>query len=129
MIKEVNSDEILEFVLKYFPKYIVSSDPFEKVYAYYIDSKIVGFISISSIYERCEINYIAVSESFRRRGFAQELLDYIISKNSFNNISLEVREDNVGAINFYLKNGFKKVSIRKNYYGNVDGYLMVKKVI
>ena len=128
MIKEVSSDEVLDFILKFFPKYKISSDPFEKVYVYY-DNVIIGFISCSIIYDRCEINYIAVEKKFRRRGIAQKLLDYVINNNNFDSISLEVRKDNIEAINFYLKNGFEKVSIRKNYYGNVDGYLMVKKVI
>lgn len=128
MIKEVSSDEVLDFILKFFPKYKISSDPFEKIFVYY-DSKIIGFISCSIIYDRCEINYIAVEKKIRRRGIAQKLLDYVINNNNFDSISLEVRKDNIEAINFYLKNGFEKVSIRKNYYGNVDGYLMVKKVI
>ncbi len=127
MIKEVSYNDISDFVLKFFPGYLVSSDPFEKIYAFF-DDKIIGFISCSVIYERCEINYIAVGEGYRRRGVAQKLLDYVISNNDFNSISLEVRSDNIGAINFYLKNGFKRVSIREKYYGNVDGYLMVKKV-
>ena len=128
MIKEVNPKEILNFILKYFPNYKISSDPFEKVYAYF-DYDIIGFISFSSIYERCEINYIAVDEKYRRRGIAQKLLDFCFNSNDFDNISLEVREDNVEAINFYLKKGFEKVSTRDNYYGSVDAILMVKKVM
>lgn len=127
MIKEVSSIELLDFILKFFPNYVVSSDPFEKIFAYY-DKDIVGFISISIIYERCEINYIAVEKEYRRRGIAKKLLDYVIKCNDFDSISLEVKADNTEAIHFYLKNGFEKVSIRKNYYGSVDGYLMVKKV-
>ena len=127
MIKEVSPKEIYDFILKYFPSYKISSDPFEKIFAYY-DKDIVGFISVSIIYERCEINYIAVEKEYRRRGIAQKLLDYVIKFNDFDSISLEVRADNTAATSFYLKNGFDKVSIRKNYYGSVDGYLMVKKV-
>lgn len=125
MIKEVS--DISDFVLKFFPDYRISSDLFEKIYAYF-DSKIIGFISCSFIYERCEINYIAVEKECRRMGIAQKLLDYVILNNDFNSISLEVRVDNKEAVNFYLKNGFEIVSIREKYYGSVDGYLMVKKV-
>lgn len=128
MIKETNSKEILNFIIKYFPNYKISSDPFEKVYAYF-DGDIIGFISFSSIYERCEINYIAVREDYRRKGIAQRLLDYCFNNNDFESISLEVRADNLAAINFYLKNGFEKVSTRDKYYGNVDAVMMVKKVI
>lgn len=127
MIKEVKFSDILEFILRFFPNYKVSLDPYEKVYAYF-DDDIIGFISSSIIYERCEINYIAVEENYRRRGIAQKLLEFVISNNQFNSISLEVRADNKAAINFYLKNGFEKVSVREKYYGDVDGYLMVKKV-
>ena len=127
MIKEVKSSDILEFILRFFPNYKVSFDPYEKVYAYF-DDDIIGFISSSIIYERCEINYIAVKENYRRRGIAQKLLEFVISNNQFNSISLEVRADNKAAINFYFKNGFEKVSVREKYYGDVDGYLMVKKV-
>ena len=31
-------------------------------------------------------------------------------------------------INFYLKNGFKEVTRRKNYYKDEDGILMIKKL-
>lgn len=127
MIKEVNPKDVLNFIIKYFPNYKISLDPFEKVYAYF-DGDIIGFISFSSIYERCEINYIAVRDDYRRKGIAQKLLDFCLN-NNFESVSLEVRADNSAAINFYLKNGFEKVSIREKYYGNVDGYLMVKKVI
>lgn len=127
MIKEVSSDEVLDFILKFFPNYKISSDPFEKIFVYF-DHEILGFISASIIYERCEINYIAVEKKYRRRGIAQKLLDYVTTNNNLDTISLEVKSDNIDAINFYLKNGFKKVSIRKKYYGNMDGYLMVKKV-
>lgn len=128
MIKETNSKEILNFIIKYFPNYKISSDPFERVYTYF-DDDIIGFISFSSIYERCEINYIAVREDYRRKGIAQRLLDYCFNNNDFESISLEVRADNLAAINFYLKNGFEKVSTRDKYYGNVDAVMMVKKVI
>jgi ribosomal-protein-alanine N-acetyltransferase len=41
-------------------------------------------------------------------------------------ISLEVRSSNEEAINFYKKNKFMEVAIRKNYYGNEDAILMVR---
>ena len=127
MIKEVNPIDVLNFIIKYFPNYKISSDPFEKVYVYYEDN-IIGFISSSIIYDRCEINYIAVEKEYRKKGIAQKLFNYVINNNQFDSISLEVREDNVEAINFYLKNGFEKVSTRDKYYGSVDAIMMVKKV-
>ena len=51
------------------------------------------------------------------------------SLNDCESISLEVRSTNKRAISFYKKNGFKIVSIRKKYYDDSDGLLMVKEVI
>ena len=41
---------------------------------------------------------------------------------------LEVREDNIKAINFYQKNDFKIISKRKNYYQNVDALIMERNI-
>ena len=106
MIKEVNPKEILNFILKYFPNYKISSDPFEKVYAYF-DYDIIGFISFSSIYERCEINYIAVDEKYRRRGIAQKLLDFCFNSNDFDN--LKYHDPRCRELYKYTENGTTEV--------------------
>jgi len=41
---------------------------------------------------------------------------------------LEVREDNVAAVNLYQKLGYKKVGRLENYYGNAHG-LHLKKML
>ena len=51
-----------------------------------------------------------------------------LEKENISSISLEVNVLNKEAIKFYLKNGFKIVSTRKKYYGDSDGYLMVKEM-
>ena len=45
-----------------------------------------------------------------------------------NNISLEVRKDNIDAYKLYSKFGFKRVATREKYYNGMDGYLMIKEV-
>ena len=89
----------------------------------------VPFLSYSIIYERAEINYIVVDNLYRKKGIASKLLSYAlddIKHRKCESISLEVLEDNVPAINLYLKNGFVKKAIREKYYGNKNGILMVK---
>ncbi len=44
------------------------------------------------------------------------------------NITLEVSMLNKNAINLYEKLGFKKIAVRKNYYKDSDGILMLKEV-
>ncbi len=132
MIENINNiKEIEQFILKYFPNFSITNDPFEKCYIYKIKNKNIGFISYSIIYERAELNYIVVSEDYRLKGIGQKLLNFCIEdlkKNKVKAISLEVNKNNK-AVNFYLKNNFKIEAIRKQYYGKEDAYLMIKKVI
>ena len=45
-------------------------------------------------------------------------------------IKLDLHENNIKAENFYLKNGFKKIALRKKYYNNIfDAVIMEKKFI
>lgn len=102
---------------------------FSNWYIYELDKNIVGFINYDTIYEQAELEYIFVDKNYRNKGIASELLNKMtddLRQKNINQITLEVRVDNEAAISFYEKNGFKKVSIRKNYYGNVDAFLMLK---
>jgi ribosomal protein S18 acetylase RimI-like enzyme len=93
----------------------------------YIDDGIKGIIIYNLLYDRVEIDYIIVDKNYRKKGIGSLLLKQV-EKNKLNNITLEVRESNIDAINFYKKNGFEIVAIRKNYYGTENGYLMLKKL-
>lgn len=127
MIEEANLLEVLPFIKKHFPNFSLKKDPYEKVYVYK-EKDILGFISYSIIYERGEINYIAVSEKVRLKGIGTKLLNFALEdaiKCKVEKMSLEVSVNNVKAINFYLKNGFEIKATRKNYYEDGDAYLMV----
>ena len=84
------------------------------IYAYLIDEKICGYLMVLDSIDVYEILAIATIEKYRNKGIAQELLDKIKTKDIF----LEVRESNKKAINFYKKNNFKQISIRKGYYSD-----------
>ena len=70
-----------------------------------VDDKINGIIVYNLFYDRIEIEYIIVPEEYRKQGIGSNLLSEI-EKENINNITLEVRESNVAAINFYKKNGY-----------------------
>jgi len=129
MIEELKNKEEVEQILRsYFTTYKVTKDPFEKIFVYKRED-IIGIISYSIMYERAEINYIAVDSLSRRQGIGSKLLKYALDdiKNiGCESISLEVLEGNVSAINLYLKNGFVKKAIREKYYGNKNAILMIK---
>lgn len=109
----------------------LTSHPFFRYVVLMEDSKIVGFLSYSLIYDKMELNYIYVDEQFRGKGYASKLMDYLINEAEINkciNITLEVEINNKSAINLYHKYKFIDTAIRKNYYGNNDGILMMKKL-
>ena len=132
MIEKVNDlDLVLPFIRKYFLNFRYDSNPYERMFCYKKNNKIIGFISYSIIYERAELNYIVVDEEYRRKGIAQKLLDFVLAdlkNNMVENFSLEVNVNNKAAISFYLKNGFEIKTVRSNYYKDSDAYLMVLEV-
>ena len=117
---------------KIFNDYRKNYDPiindFTKIYVFTIDNNIVAFLIFTIMYNKCEIVYIFVEEKYRNRGIAQNLIKEIIKDFDVENITLEVSENNISAIKLYEKLDFKKVAIRKNYYKDNDGFLMLKEV-
>jgi len=109
-----------------------SSNPYVKLYTYSVDKKIVAFIQYEDIYDRFELDNIYVLKEYRNRGIASSLMEFMINegkKKEIINITLEVREDNVNAINLYKKYGFTEKAIRNNYYDNCNGILMEKEMM
>ena len=133
MIKDLTEINIINSFLKEFNTYVINiDDPFKKYIGYEIDNKIVSFLNYSLIYDRIEIEYIYTNPDCRNKNLASILLNYLCDlgiNNNCSNITLEVRCSNVSAINFYEKNGFKKVSVRKNYYNGEDGILMIRELV
>lgn len=86
---------------------------------YHIDEK-AYLILIDSI-DVYEIFEIAVHPLFRKLGYASYLINQIPDDKD---VFLEVNETNDSAINLYVKNGFKIVSKRKNYYKNNSAIIM-----
>lgn len=80
---------------------------------------VVGFVTLQYIVDEGYIGDVAVAESFRRRGIADLLLqklrqEGLSKKLSF--LTLEVRASNAPAIALYEKNGYRKISVMKDYY-------------
>ena len=110
--------------------YCITESSFDNVFfksLVYVDDKIRGIIVYRVIYDRIEIEYIIVDENYRKIKIGTKLIEEI-QKENVKNITLEVRKSNETAINFYKKNGFRIETIRKNYYEDEDGYLMLKEL-
>ena len=74
----------------------------EEIIGYYDNDKLVGFLIFKKLY-----NYLFNLD--------------------FDKIMLEVSVDNKNAIKLYKKFNFKIINIRKNYYDNIDAYVMEAK--
>ena len=130
MIIPLNRDNLSSFddefiVLKHIKEEIYNN-PFARIFVYFVDNKIVGYIYYSVIYDRIELNQIEVLFEYRNKGIATILMEKLLAEAL--DITLEVRIDNEIAINLYRKFGFEKVAIRKGYYNGVDGILMERRV-
>ena len=138
MIKKLTNNDI-DYIEQIFnlEKEIFKSSAFNKsyldtlikgnnsfIYVYLIENKVCGYLIILDSIDVYEILAIATIEEYRNKGIAQELLAKIRIKNIF----LEVRESNQTAINFYKKNKFKEISIRKNYYSKPTENAIIMKL-
>lgn len=127
MIIKITDEKDINDLLSYF-KTEKDANPFTE-YLAYKDDVIKGFISYSIMYDLVEINYVYVKEEYRRHNIASKLLEYLIDQvNNLKNITLEVNENNLEAINLYKKFGFTVASKRYHYYGSDDALLMIRKL-
>ncbi len=74
----------------------------------------------------------AVKPSSQRKGVGTALLkklETILKRLNIQEIILEVRLSNIGAISLYEREGFKRKAISKNYYEDGEDALVMKKQI
>ncbi|HPF83651.1 MAG TPA: GNAT family N-acetyltransferase [Bacilli bacterium] len=132
MITEIADINIINKFLKEFNIQINAINEFSHYLVYKKDDEIIGFLNYDLIYDRVELDYIFVVDTYRKNKIASKLMDKLIlitNKNNCSNITLEVNISNEKAINLYKKYGFIDAAIRKNYYGNEDGILMIREMI
>lgn len=117
-------------IIKEFSEYFVFDDPFLRCYGYYINEKLISFISFSILYDRAELNYIWTNSKYRKNGIATQLIEKMLKEcSNVSNVTLEVDINNIEAINLYNKFGFVEVTKRHNYYNNGhDALLMMKEM-
>ena len=82
--------------------------------------KIIGFVYFFHVKDEIEIIRICIIKSQQNKNYGSLLIDEI-KKLKIKKIFLEVSTENINAINFYLKNGFQRIGIRKGYYANQKG--------
>ena len=94
-------------------------NPVNLAYSLIYKSEIIGYLIAMPVIESADILNIAIDSSYQRKGFGKVLIKHLIqalNKRGISEVLLEVSQSNVSAIKFYLAQGFKEISIRKNYY-------------
>lgn len=139
MIKELSYDNLNEFYKvakeykldfkKYYDEDSLINNKYQKTYLYSMDNKIVGFIIIEITFEIMNIIHLFVKEKYRKNGIATLLLNHILLNQYIENYFLEVKSNNIPAINLYKKLGFIVINIRKKYYNGIDALVMKKEGI
>lgn len=102
------------------------NEKYFKVFVAVDNDKIIGFLSITELYETVDILDIFVMEDYRRRHYASQLLNYMISdvSDTVELFTLEVSSQNKAAVQMYENFGFEVICKRLFYYENSDAYLM-----
>ena len=97
------------------------------------DDEVLSYCTVTSVLDEAQIVNIATAKNSLRRGYASQVLDFVISeckKRRINSISLEVRVSNNAAIALYESKGFSKEGIRRSFYSHPreDAYVMIKEI-
>ncbi|MDO9265924.1 MAG: ribosomal protein S18-alanine N-acetyltransferase [Sulfurimonas sp.] len=93
-----------------------------------LQGNIAGYVLVLIKRKNAKLYSIGVDETHRGKKIANELLESVFKELAtlgFENILLEVRVDNYGAISLYKKRGFEIKKILKEFYGDgCNAYLM-----
>lgn len=99
----------------------------EADYAYYyvaeLDGEIAGCCGIRNIAGDGEITNVVVAPSYRRKGIALKMMEYMLEeavKAGIGDCTLEVRVSNQPAIRLYERLGFKGEGVRPHFYDKPD---------
>lgn len=110
--------------------YVINEYELQKrAFIYEENEQIVAFISYSIFFERAELNYLFVSEPYRKQKIASKLMEIMfldLKEQKVQTIDLEVNEKNIPALKLYQKFGFQIINRRKGYYHGLDGLIMQK---
>ncbi len=93
------------------------------------EGRVLGFVIYELHNTRIHLLNFAVAPQYRRQGVGTRMIEKLVSKLSHQRrtrIALEVRETNLAAQLFFRENGFRAVSVLKNFYEDSpeDAYVM-----
>lgn len=129
-IIKIEEENFLDLYRKKDFLYELKENPFSNFYVVKDDNKIYGYIIFWITFETSTLCRICVENLKKYQGLGSFLLENaekILIKNKVESMSLEVRESNLSAINFYKKHGFIKIFMKEHYYANGENALYMMK--
>jgi [ribosomal protein S18]-alanine N-acetyltransferase len=120
-IKKVLEIEKRSFVTPWTKKMLheTLSSPISASFIIEKNDLLLGYIMLYSVLDEAHILNLAINPDCRGRGYASQLIRYIIEycvKKGISDFFLEVRDSNIKAINLYRMFGFEVIGKRKGYY-------------
>lgn len=83
------------------------------------EDRLIGYVGSQSVMGEADMMNLAVCPEYRRKGIGRKLVEKLIVALKEKEVScllLEVRSENIAAIELYLQLGFVQVGRRPNYY-------------
>ena len=120
--------------------YELEENPINEFLLLVKEEKVIGFIDYMVTFNSATITQIAVLPEYQRQGNGGELLLEMFKRlpkvgsaddidDIVESVTLEVRVNNLKAINFYHKYGFEDITLKKHYYRDgEDALYMVKRM-
>jgi len=106
-----------------------------KFYVCEEDNVIKGFLIFMVTFNSATVVQLATHPKYQHKGVANKLFNEMINYlnslgyGEIETITLEVREQNKIAHDFYLKNGFKDILVKDKYYSNGDNAIYMVRIL
>ena len=101
-----------------------------KVFGLLLSDLIIGVCVFHVVFDEAQINFFAVNNLYRKKGFGTYLMNHLIKeckKLNIKKLFLEVSHSNFAAEKFYSRFDFSTVGIRRNYYKDGSDALLKEK--
>tara|TARA_A100001388_G_scaffold234968_1_gene188400 strand:+ start:1141 stop:1581 length:441 start_codon:yes stop_codon:yes gene_type:complete len=103
-----------------------------QIFGILLSNLVIGICVLQVVLDEAQINYFAVRQKYRKRGFGSYMMNHLImhcKKQNINKLLLEVSQKNIIAVNFYDKFEFSTVGIRRNYYKDGSCAFLKEKIL
>mgnify|MGYP000663123651 CR=1 FL=1 len=101
-----------------------------KVFGLVVSNLIIGICVFHVVLDEAQINFFAINQKYRKKGYGSLLMRYLIKQcedSNINKLFLEVSQTNGIAEKFYSRFDFSTVGIRRNYYKDGSDALLKEK--